>query len=121
MQMQAMRGVLWHNINPAIAHRNFSAPQIHVELGRVTAHLPREPTLELREGGGKFMQLIECGVGRVAAGVIFCRPTAAGRIVGAEAAALGGEILIVTLQAFAQQRLLVDKSRKPSAGRHGRS
>jgi hypothetical protein len=29
--------------------------------------------------------------------------------------------LIVTLQAFAQQRLLVDKSRKPSAGRHGRS
>ena len=59
MQMQAMRGVLWHNIDPAIAHRNFSAPQIQVELSRVTAHLPREATLELREGGGKFMQLVE--------------------------------------------------------------
>jgi hypothetical protein len=121
VKMQAVGGMFGHDIDPQIGEKNPPFLQVHVELSGKSANMRGEFLLQRAERGREFMQLVQRGVGRVAAGIVFERPLAPGNIVVAEVAAFIDQIGIEALQVFLLEWLMVDIGRKPCAGWHVRS
>ena len=81
MQMKAVHGLFGHDVDPAIGHLDFPAPQVHVQKFREYSDAPRNLLFQLDEGGRHLVQLGQRSIRGVTAGVILLRPFSAGLIV----------------------------------------
>ena len=79
-------------VDLSVGEPDFPAAQVQVECAREGANVPGEFLPEVRERAGEAVQFVHRGVARVAAGVVFFRPAAAGDIKVAQPPALVGEV-----------------------------
>lgn len=78
VEMEAVNGVLGHDVDPAIGHGEFAAFEVEVQMIGEAEHVTGEVTLEFHEGGGEAMEPAHGGVGGEAIGIVLGGPASAG-------------------------------------------
>jgi len=121
VKVQRVRGGGRHDVHPAIGHVDGAAAEVEFERAGEGADVAGDLFFEIGEGAGEAVELVEGGVGGVAAGVVFFAPFASGGIEVAELAAFVGEGVVEAGEAGALERFAVNVGGKPGAGGHAGS
>lgn len=111
--MEAMHGLLGHNIDPAIGHAETAVSKVELKMMGIGSNMSVNLGAQLGHGGGKLVNIGNRLIRGVSTGIIFLGPLLPVQIVVTDLVTLREEFAIKSRQILGLQFLVVNVGRKP--------